>query len=768
MARPRLSGSALLAGLGVAALCLVLVHANQNVPSDFYEKVLPLSYKFYETQISGEKPDWSRISWRESSHTKDGFGQSGPNDKFSYPNTTLTGGWFGYLKISLTQGAAASLLAYSALTYENALRKISGDKYNGEAQTQWDWALRNVKVAADYLWTAKYNNTHYAAQVGDQYTDDRTWKAAEIQFPAGQIGGPESPDSTTWRPVWSVDSTCDRGADVLGQAVAALASVGVMYSRDDDNGTASEYYTKADTLYKFIADNTLEGVFMIPDGNITILSRTYRDDLSWAAGWLCRAQLQDGGARPGGVFSYDYCSEAATNWMYQQNIRGHQPVLTTDNMYVAAALLLRDCVELGAPSPLRDYNPEFLAMIDATIDFWLAAEGNLCEACDLLGNGLCYVDGFAMYQLYASAHFTANIAFVMLASTPRPDELVRNWRTNVTYYNYKTRRQCWAKKQIDWLLGDNAHDQAYVSGLSEIPSALDMDITWPKRARHRGSSCTGEACVPVADDNPNVLEGALVGGPNYYGNYTDGRNSYQAVVSIEYNSGFTGALLALDALTSIVGSHSDWEDAYCQQSSDYTVYRDTGAYVRSLTSIDEGTRCESSCIRPSDTTEACGLFNGTAFGGDIGTSGEKYLECGAIFSDDLSLMAVLQTDGKIHFYDYNYTAGSITGENGFVYAAGFLPNDRTYVGFSVYVTHDGYLKIRGLRSSTEGGTTTWAEDEATIDTGLAYEAEPDAANAPFTASVDVKVVDLGDGAVVKTPRFLVRDVNGDIVYTNED
>ncbi|KXZ48929.1 hypothetical protein GPECTOR_24g219 [Gonium pectorale] len=140
--------------------------------------------RFYEAQMSGSLPNWSRAGWRAASHLEDG---QGPDMRF-YPNKDLTGGWYengGYLKVSLTQGATASLLAYSALTWEAAAR----------AAGQWDVATRNVAWVAAYLYKCHYEADTFVAQIGDMTTDDLSWSSADSAPQAGRLG------TTAWRPV---------------------------------------------------------------------------------------------------------------------------------------------------------------------------------------------------------------------------------------------------------------------------------------------------------------------------------------------------------------------------------------------------------------------------------------------------------------------------------------------------------------------------------------------------------------------------------------
>ena len=49
--------------------------------------------------------------------------------------------------------------------------------------------------------------------------------------------------------------------------------------------------------------------------------------------------------------------------------------------------------------------------------------------------------------------------------------------------------------------------------------------------------------------NPNILYGALVGGPDQWDNWNDDRHDYRAnEVAVDYNAGFQSALAALISL----------------------------------------------------------------------------------------------------------------------------------------------------------------------------------------------------------------------------
>ena len=101
-----------------------------------------------------------------------------------------------------------------------------------------------------------------------------------------------------------------------------------------------------------------------------------------------------------------------------------------------------------------------------------------------------------------------------------------------------------ARNQINYALGDGG--RSYVCGYGNNP---------PTQPHHRSSSCPDmpEQCDWDEYNNPGanyqVLNGALVGGPDDNDNYQDSRSDYVSnEVATDYNAGFQSALAGLNAL----------------------------------------------------------------------------------------------------------------------------------------------------------------------------------------------------------------------------
>ncbi|KAG7539805.1 Six-hairpin glycosidase superfamily [Arabidopsis thaliana x Arabidopsis arenosa] len=104
-----------------------------------------------------------------------------------------------------------------------------------------------------------------------------------------------------------------------------------------------------------------------------------------------------------------------------------------------------------------------------------------------------------------------------------------------------------AKKQVDYILGDNPMGLSYMVGYGE---------RYPKRIHHRGSSLPSIKDHPEAirckdgsvyfnstEPNPNVLIGAVVGGPGEDDKYDDDRSDFRKSEPTTYiNAPFVGVL----------------------------------------------------------------------------------------------------------------------------------------------------------------------------------------------------------------------------------
>uniref|UniRef100_H2YT72 Endoglucanase n=1 Tax=Ciona savignyi TaxID=51511 RepID=H2YT72_CIOSA len=138
--------------------------------------------------------------------------------------------------------------------------------------------------------------------------------------------------------------------------------------------------------------------------------------------------------------------------------------------------------------------------------------------------GLLYINE------WGTTRYACNAAFVCLVAS-KLTELDPNLKR--TYRKF-------AEDQIDYILGKSG--RSYIVGYGR---------NFPARPHHRSSSCSlAGACgwdsYHSNFSNPQLLNGAMVGGPDSLDRWTDDRTNYRSNgVSIDYNAGMQGAVAGL-------------------------------------------------------------------------------------------------------------------------------------------------------------------------------------------------------------------------------
>ncbi|KAK0059958.1 endoglucanase E-4 [Biomphalaria pfeifferi] len=140
--------------------------------------------------------------------------------------------------------------------------------------------------------------------------------------------------------------------------------------------------------------------------------------------------------------------------------------------------------------------------------------------------------GLAWRHLWGANGYAGSSAFVALVAAESGID--------------STRYRKWAAEQVNYILGDNHHSGGCYSYM------VGYGSKYPQQPHHAGASCPdrpascGWAQYSSPSPNPQVLHGALVGGPDIDDDYVDLRSDYvQNEVSISYNSGLHGALAGL-------------------------------------------------------------------------------------------------------------------------------------------------------------------------------------------------------------------------------
>jgi endoglucanase len=297
-------------------------------------------------------------------------------------------------------------------------------------------------------------------------------------------GRPE--DMTMARPCKVINSN-NRGSDIAAGTAAALAAGSIVFRDKGDNAYAAELLNAARGIYTLAKNN--RGVF----GSPFYGGQNDRDELCEGAIWLYKATNEHtylNEARSFGDNSYTW----AFGW--ENKMVGCQVLLyeaTNDNNY-------RSAVD-------NYFNSN-----------WFPISYTPC--------------GLAWRDKWGALRYAANSAYIALVAAEQGIQ------------SYKLRQ--WATEQINYILGDNRHDGGCFSFV------IGYGSKYPLRPHHRGASCPNRPApcgwneANSQSPSPQILYGALVGGPDVDDSYEDVKTDYvKNEVALDYNSGFQGSLAGI-------------------------------------------------------------------------------------------------------------------------------------------------------------------------------------------------------------------------------
>ncbi len=441
-----------------------------------YAEALQKSLFFYEAQRSGDLPPNNRVNWRGDSGLQDG----------ADVGLDLTGGWYDagdHVKFGLPMAASATMLAWGLVDYRSAY----------VATGQLNTALDQLKWATDYFIKAHPSANVLYGQIGTGGPDHAWWGPAEVMQMA--------------RPSYRVTTACP-GSDLAGETAAAMAAASIAF-RPTDATYANTLLAHARQLYTFA--DTYRGKYSdcITDASSFYNSWSgYNDELVWGAIWLYRATNEQA--------YLDKATSYYANLSNQQQttLKSYKWTIAWDDKSYGAYVLLAKLT--GASN--------YHADAQRWLNWWTV--GGTAHGAD--GTRVNYSPGGqAVLDQWGSLRYAANTAFAALV-----------YSDAITDATLKTRYKDFAKRQIDYALGQNPRNSSYVVGFGTNP---------PKNPHHRTAhgSWTDQLTFPV--ESRHVLYGALVGGPSSANDaYTDDRTNYvNNEVATDYNAGFTGALARL-------------------------------------------------------------------------------------------------------------------------------------------------------------------------------------------------------------------------------
>ena len=406
----------------------------------------------------------------------------------SMENDFIPGGWFDagdHFKFTLTIAYTATLLAWGYLEYGDAVNKIGlEEKYKN-----------NLKWGLDYVLLADQGDS-VVGTIGQDGFDHSWWGSPEIYLRKMKLvtGDDE-------RPYDLITST-----STLALSASALAA-GYLVFKDE------KYLTHAKSLYELADKKRSNGDQGMAKSYYP--ATDFYDELFYAANWMYMA-----------TGDQKYLDECERDFIpnfpleNQSTDRKYTWGFCWDDHSQAAALLY--AINTG--------KEEWIEQIHRHLEYWTTGYG---------GKQVGYTpDGMAWLFQWGATRHAANTVFLALVAA---DKIFKDDKE--LYNKYKE----FAKTQMEYFFGNNKLGLSYVLGMGEKN---------PKSVHHRGASGIHDdswtALGTEKDDGlhqteyAHILYGALEGGPNKDGSFTDRVSAYENTeVAIDYNAGYTAALCGM-------------------------------------------------------------------------------------------------------------------------------------------------------------------------------------------------------------------------------
>lgn len=412
-------------------------------------------------------------------------------------NDYIPGGWFDagdHLKFTLTNAYSAAILGWGILEYGDGVEKCG----------EMDEYKRNLAWALDYIEACDLGD-EVVYMIGEGSFDHVWWGSAEVYMNKYELMTGE-----TERPYYTTKNSC-----VTGQMAAALA-VGYLVFKDSDPAKAKSYLEHAENCFKIADTNRAVGD---DDAETSYYNcSSFYDDLFYAANWLYRATGEQ-----------KYLDLCKTDYI---------PNLGTENQSTELKFTWGFCWDDAQQAGTLLYamntgDETWKNQFKKHLEYWttgIAQEWGDAKKVSYTPDGLAWLFNWGSLRHATTTAFLAYVA---------SDNLFADDKALYTKYTE------FADSQMNYCFGDNDLGMSYVIGMGD---------KYPQAWHHRTSSGAwndkwsniGQTEGEDAKPHAHTLYGALVGGPDQTGKYSDKIGDYQYTeVAIDYNAGYTAALCAM-------------------------------------------------------------------------------------------------------------------------------------------------------------------------------------------------------------------------------
>ncbi|XP_051124370.1 endoglucanase 3 [Andrographis paniculata] len=468
--------------------------SSSSTPAPNYRDALAKSIVFFQGQRSGRLPPPPQpIAWRADSGLADG----------ALAGVNLRGGYYDAgdnVKFNFPMAFSTTMLSWGVIEYG----KRMGPELAG--------SLAAIRWATDYLLKcALATPGRLYVGVGDPNADHRCWER------------PEDMDPHT-RTVYSV-SPSNPGSDVAGETAAALAAASIAF-RNADPGYSRVLLATAKTVMQFAIQHRGSYSDSLASSVCPFYCSYsgYTDELLWGAAWLFRA----------------------TNEMYYLNFirtlggaaNEAADIFSWDNKYAGARVLL-------ARRSVVDNDQTFDSFRQQAQDFMC----RILPDSQSPSSSTKYTPGGLMFKLSASnLQYVTSITFLLATYSKYMAASHHSFNCGGTLLITSSTLRSLARRQVDYILGGNPMNMSYMVGYGP---------RYPRRIHHRGSSLPSVTLHPqsfgceagfqpffyTSNPNPNILTGAIVGGPNDNDFFPDERTDYSHSEPATYiNAAIVGPL----------------------------------------------------------------------------------------------------------------------------------------------------------------------------------------------------------------------------------
>ncbi|KAJ6401366.1 hypothetical protein OIU84_016725 [Salix udensis] len=473
-----------------------------------YGDALKKSLLYFESQRSGRLPYNQRVAWRHHSGLTDGLEQG----------VDLVGGYYDagdHVKFGLPMAFTVTMLSWTVIEFQHQIA-IAGEL---------EHALEAIKWGTDYFIKAHTSPNVLWAEVGDGDTDHYCWQRPE--------------DMTTSRQAYKIDED-HPGSDLAGETAAAMAAASIVFKKTNPHYSHLLLH-HAQQLFEF--GDKYRGKY---DENIGVVKSYYasvsgyKDELLWGALWLYKATDNE-----------IYLEYVINKAHFFGGIGWAMTEFSWDVKYAGLQIMASKALPqfVGVDRILSFMSASLCSWKKSTREhgetleqYRSKAEHYLCSC--LNRNNGTNVDrtpgGLLHIRQWNNMQYVSTAAFLLTMYS----DFLQNSNQKLNCHGGSVDHEeilGFAKSQVDYILGSNPMNMSYLVGFGP---------KYPARVHHRGASIVSYrenkafiGCTQGYDNwygreepNPNVLVGALVGGPDCQDNFTDLRSNYMQTEACTYNT----------------------------------------------------------------------------------------------------------------------------------------------------------------------------------------------------------------------------------------